>query len=105
MSRWTHIVAAIDVDTFIESDTIQQDVEALLNSAPKITGSESDAEVFVNVPSGYNVSCTYSNGTYHEFQTRVVITVIGDLRDRDRAQTKQEWLDFKKYIYKTVNGN
>lgn len=127
MSSWTHIVAAIDVDTFIDSHTIQQDVEKLLAAAPKITGSEGDADVFVNVLSGYNhhiyrdcERCDFYEGESSDgklycrkgdgdscldskFQTRVVITVIGDLRDRDREETKQEWLAFKTYIYKSVN--
>ena len=133
MSYWTHIAAVIDVDTYIESPTIQSDVEKLLKDAPKITGSEEDAAVFVNVLPGYNVSmsadcahCKFYGGEEgaeeghffcsadrnkgdecldSEYQTRVVITVIGDLRDRMRDQTKKEWLEFKKYIAKHVNDN
>ena len=32
MSYWTHIVAAIDVETYIQSKTIQSDVEKLLEA-------------------------------------------------------------------------
>lgn len=125
MSRWTHIVAAIDVDTYIESKTIKSDVEKLLEDAPKITGSESDAHVFVNVLPGHNVStnydcdhCKYGNtrrpdterggfwcdgpNGYEcpegEYQTRVVITVIGDLRDKTGSKTRKEWMKFKAFI-------
>ena len=132
MSWWTHISAVIDVETYIESHTIQSDVESLLKDAPKITGSEGDAEVFVNVLGGHNISvwpdclhCDFYGGEAEdgegfycsadrekgdecitgEYQSRVVITVLGDLRDRRRDQTKQEWLDFKKYIAKKVNGD
>ena len=131
MSMWTHIVATIDVDTCIECDNIKKYVEELLKIAPKITGSESDADVFVNVLSGHNVyishdceRCKYNNTIVHleegrftceapkeykcqsgEYQTRVVITVIGDLRDRTRDRTKSEWIEFKKFIAKYINGD
>ena len=131
MSMWTYIVAAIDVDTYIESKTIKSDIEKLLEEAPRITGSERNADVFVNVLSGYNSStncdcdhCVYQPTVRHcedggfmcdapedyecpegDYQTRVVITVIGDLRDRMKDQTKDEWNAFKKYIAKYINGN
>ena len=97
MSMWTHIVASIDVDTFKESHTIKEDVEKMLENAPKITGSERPADVFVNVLSGYTIS-TYENDKHEKFQTRVVITVIGDLRDRTVDQTEKEWKQFKDFI-------
>lgn len=94
MSMWTHIVASIDVDTFKESHTIKEDVEKMLEKAPKITGSEGPADVFVNVLSGSDI--TDVNGD--EFQTRIAITVIGDLRDRTKDQTEKEWNEFKDFI-------
>lgn len=131
MSHWTHIVAAIDVDTYIESSTIKTEVEKMLKNAPRITGSERDAEVFVNVLSGYNhytnadcTACKYGvtvcylkKGGYTceapdgyvcpegKYQTRVVITVIGDLRDRMREQTTEEWKAFKRYVGESINEN
>lgn len=131
MSSWTHIVAAIDVDTYKRSATIKEDVEKMLEHAPKITGSEGPADVFVNVLSGHNYwtscdceRCEYGNTVRYldeggfecdatmdyrcpqgEYQTRVVITIIGDLRDRMKDTTKEEWKAFKKYIEKHVNGN
>lgn len=97
MSMWTHIVASINVDTFKESDTIKEDVEKMLEDAPKITGSEGPADVFVNVLSGYNISI-YEDDKHKEYQTRVIITVVGALRDRTKAQTEKEWNDFKNFI-------
>lgn len=132
MSYWTHIVAAIDVETYIQSKTIQSDVERLLEDAPKITGSEGSADVFVNVLSGANhwtscdcACCDYKDTIQYdneeggfwcdcsdnyrcphgEYQTRVVITVIGDLRDRMKKRTKTEWQEFKKYIEEHINGD
>lgn len=131
MSMWTHIVAAIVVDTCIESKTIKSDVEKLLEDAPKITGSERNADVFVNVLSGSSTwtnfdcnHCKYRDTIQHdkenggfwcdcpdgyecpegEYQTQVVITVVGDLRDRMRDTTKTEWQEFKKYIDKYIKG-
>lgn len=97
MSMWTHIVASLDVETYIESNTIKEDVEKMLKKAPKITGSEGPADIFVNVLSGHNVSC-WDGDDRREYQTRVVITVIGDLRDRMKAQTEDEWSKFKNFI-------
>jgi hypothetical protein len=125
---WTHIAAVIDVNTYMESDDIENDVRNLLKAAPKITGSECDADVFVNVLSGHNMfttadcnRCKYGKTIQYyddgfdcespegydcpcgEYQTRVVITVVGDLRDRTRKETKTEWVEFKNFIHKTIN--
>jgi hypothetical protein len=94
---WTHIVASIDVDTFIQSDTIKEDVEKMLEKAPKITGSQGPADVFVNVLSGHCISI-YENDECKKFQSRIVITVIGDLGDRMKDQTEKEWKAFKDFI-------
>jgi hypothetical protein len=129
MSCWTHIIAAIDVDTYIESKTIEEDVRNMLKDAPLITGSEGEANIFVNVLPGHNVSmrsdcfhCPHYGGPVYdeeggfycdapsdfkcpegEYQTRVVITVIGDLRNRMKDQTKREFRQFKKFIKKHIN--
>jgi len=127
---WTHIVAAIDVDTYIEDKNIKSIVEKMLENAPKITGSEGNADVFVNVLSGYNswtncdcAHCEYGNTIQHlneggfkcdadwdyqcpegEYQSRVVITVVGDLRDRRKQQTHKEWNAFNNYVAKKIRG-
>ncbi len=130
MSMWTHIVASIDVDTYKEVNDPKLYVENLLKDAPRITGSEEDAEVFVNVLGGYNIftnadcaNCDYcggrrdnERGSFYcmapednefrcltgKYQSRVVITVIGDLRDRLIPETQKEWKAFKKYVRKVV---
>lgn len=127
MSYWTHIVAIIEVDTYKQDKNIKEIVENMLKSAPKITGSERDADIFVNVLSGHNVwmgadcdHCQYKdtivyndNGSFNcdaddnykcpegEYQTRVIITVVGNLRDRMREQTKREYKEFYNYLKKT----
>lgn len=55
MSCWTYIVGVIHVDTYKEVDDIKGYVEKALLSAPKITGSEYDASVFVNPVKGHNI--------------------------------------------------
>lgn len=124
MSYWTHIIATLDVDTYIEDKNIKEKVEDILKDAPKITGSEKNADIFVNVLSGHNTStncdcnsCDYKDTIIHhdkggfscdadktyqcpwgEYQTRVVITVIGDLRDRIKERTKEEYKEFYNFI-------
>jgi hypothetical protein len=124
MSAWTQIVAALDVDTFIHSNNLKDDIEVILKDAPKITGSEGNADVFVNVLSGYNVftgcdcdRCEHGDTVkelddgrfncdadddyecpYGRYQTRVAITVIGSLRDRYEEETKKEYEEFVRFV-------
>lgn len=127
MSKWTHIVATLYVETFTEDKNIGERVKKLIAAAPAITGSEANADIFVNPLSGYNTSisrncneCEYLisgdalnespwceapesyNCPTTEYQTVVAITIVGDLRDREINQTQQEYLDFKKYIEQTI---
>ena len=124
MSCWTHIVAVMHVETFAERVNIEQYVRDLLKDAPAITGSEGPASVFVNAEEGHDiytsracVICPWKDYYDEEgncaapenfdcpsgkFQSRVVITVCGDLRDRMKAETHKEWKAFQKYIFKTL---
>lgn len=123
MSCWTHIVSTIDVDTHIADENIKEKVEKILENAPKITGSESDADIFVNKLNGHNIftsadcqRCKYKDTIIDgddgfsceseedytcpsgEYQTRVVITIMGDLRDRTKETTLREYKEFVKFI-------
>lgn len=127
MSCWTYIVGVIHVNTYKEVDDIKEYVEKALRGAPKITGSERDASVFVNPVAGHNIytscdcaRCEYRETLHHsdagfwceapegcrcpsnEYQTCAVITVQGSLRDRLRKQTRKEWNKFHQYIAKTL---
>lgn len=124
MSYWTHIVAVMHVETFAERVNIEQYVRDLLKDAPAITGSEGPASVFVNQEEGHNIYTTRAceicpwkdsdDGDGNcaapdefdcpsgEFQSRVIITVCGDLRDRMKAETHKEWKAFQKYVFKTL---
>lgn len=123
MSHWTHIVGVMHVETHRTEDDIKLYVEEKLKNAPKITGSEGDADVFVNRQSGYSVwlsndcgrcqygdTVEYCNGYQEcdapegfrcpsgEYQSRVIITVCGDLRDRSKEETEKEWDEFYRYV-------
>lgn len=127
MSFWTHIVGVMHVETYAEVDDIKAYVEEALKGAPKITGSEMDASVFVNIEPWHNVStncdcgrCQYKETLkfyddgfecdapdgyrcpYGEYKTRAVITIQGDLRDRMKQRTKKEWNAFHRYIAKKL---
>ena len=108
MSRWVHVTGCLYVETYKEESDIKKCVEEMLTDAPKITGSERDADIFINPLSGHNTwtncdceHCEYGKTVVHleeggfkcdaedgydcpdgEYQTCVAITIIGDLRDR-----------------------
>lgn len=131
MSMWTHITACMSVETGIvaKKPALKKQVKEYLDKAPKITGSEGPADVFVNIQSGYSFYTSYDcdrceykdsiielkdeNGDDYmmcsapdkhdcsaEYQTRVVISVQGDLRDRVKEETEKEFEEFKKYVEK-----
>ena len=126
MSQWTHVVGSLYIETYKEKDNIKKFVENILEKAPKITGSERDADVFVNPLSGYNTStncdcerCIYKDTIIHldeggfqcdadntfecpegDYQTCVVITIVGDLRDKDGETTKKEIEEFIRFLQK-----
>lgn len=130
MSRWTHITSCISIEAGILDNKIglKREIQKILRHAPKITGSENDADIFVNIPSGYNFfmsrdceHCKYKDTIRHitkegeeclecdapryydcssEYQTQAVISIQGDLRDKDGETTKVEFIDFLNYIKK-----
>ena len=126
MSMWVHITACLSVETgFVEKpNVLKKIIQKELKSAPKITGSEGCADVFVNIQSGFNLwlnkdcnHCPYSNtivwtgeGKFTcdppkgykckpgEFQTCVTISVQGDLRDKTKQETIKEFEEFLDFI-------
>lgn len=128
MSRWTYITACISADTCLDESKseIRKRVKKVLKTAPKITGSERDADIFINFQSGYNtsigkdcnhckfgasVTCLEDGGFScdgpddyicpdSKYQTCIVMSVQGDLRDRTKQQTIKEFNDFLAYLEK-----
>lgn len=124
MSRWTHIAACIYLETNIRSKYIKDVIEQELIKAPKITGSEGPADIFVNPLSGHNLytsidclHCPHNDKLVNilhgeiicehpddftcpegEYQTSVCISIIGNLRDRDRKRTRKEYDNFIKWL-------
>lgn len=129
MSAWTYIVGVLNVDTCTANKNIKNYAEKMLKNAPAITGSERNASVFVNICPGYNLDigmncdeCQYRDTVKHlgcstyecdapddydcssgDFQTEIVITVHGELRDKSRETTLEEWKAFKRFIKKELN--
>jgi hypothetical protein len=97
MSRWTHIAAVLHIDTDVMDKNIEDLVSDKIKNAPAITGSERNVDIFVNVLSGHNTSI-YNNGMWEKFQTCLVITIVGDLRNRTERQTTRDYKKFTKYL-------
>lgn len=118
MSKWTYVCGAIWVDTY-DSCAIEK-IEEFLVNAPKITGSEKDVEIFLNQTEDCNVyldsdcgNCKFNDVVRQrevttftckaeedykcpsaEFNTMVVMTLFGALRDRTYNKTKEEYDTF-----------
>lgn len=101
MSRWTHITSCMSVDTCIENKKrVKKSIIDYIAKAPKITGSEHDAEVYVTLQRGYNISSWEQDkkGEFIKYQSCIIISIQGDLRDKDGETTKEEFIDFLNYI-------
>ena len=101
MSRWTHITACLSVDTFEENrKSIKKSIVDYIDKAPKITGSEADADIYLNLQRRYNISSWKQNkhGDFMTYQSCIVISIQGDLRDKDGETTKKEFVKFLNYI-------
>lgn len=103
MSRWTHITSCMSVDTCIENrKRVKKSIIDYINNAPKITGSEKDADIYITLQRDYNVSSWKQNnkGEFIKYQTCIIISIQGDLRDKDGETTKEEFINFLNYIKK-----
>lgn len=122
MSKWVYVVGTIEVETYNHSKKPKKYLKNLIKDAPKITGSEGPVEVFVNIPSGHSVSitgdcascphgklkglkmkCKAKNGdqcTTGYYQTKAIISLYGNLRDREIKQTEEEYSAFMRFLEK-----
>ena len=120
---------SVETGIVVKKPELRRRVKEFLKSAPEITGSEGPADIFVNIQGGYNFytshdcdRCKYKDSIIElkdedgndymmcsapdkhdcsaEYQTRVVISVQGDLRDRVKEETEKEFEEFKKYVEK-----
>lgn len=99
MSIWTHIQSVIIAKTS-DSDTPLKDIKDIMRHAPKITGSEENAFVFVNHIPRSTASDIDENGEFHDYKSDFCITIIGDLRDRCFEETAKEYSRFIRFINK-----
>lgn len=101
MSRWTHITSCMSVDTCVENrKRIKKSIIDYIDKAPKITGSEGNAEIYIALQRGYNISSWKKNkdNDFIHYQSCIIISIQGDLRDKDGETTKEEFINFLNYI-------
>lgn len=97
MSMWTHVTGCIYVDTMQDRKDIKKYIKKILKDAPLITGSEKNADIFINPLSGYNTS-VFNGDNIEDFQTCAAITIVADLRDREMEKTQEEIVGFTDFI-------
>lgn len=103
MSHWSHIRGTIEIDTFARSTPEALYIaEMAVRHLPRISGSERNAAWYVNLKAGHCASSNvdefnqqsnlYDDPHYKSFETQtlVILTLNGDLRDRDAAATLKE---------------
>ena len=105
MSKWTYVIGTVKVDTFSSSSAEAMFIaQTVVNHLPKITGSERDVEYYFNLIKGPNTSSTFDDfgchtnlyKNFYEYQSEVLVTFQGSLRDREFEETLKE-------VTKTVN--
>ena len=122
MSYWTHVNGSIIVDvpgrTQEESEYV---LKTVLKHLPVVTGSESDMDVFIQRQSGTNMSSSHDEygmttnnlvdrygdrsrtRGWLEVQTKYILTVQGDLRDREFDDTFKEFMNWLCRLAKRVS--
>lgn len=93
MSKWTYIKAMIIAECFnLENKNRRQTIGFLnetIKKYPSITGSESNANLFINVDNNFD-----NDSDTHSF----LITIMGSLRDRSIKTTLKEYNALLRHI-------
>lgn len=84
MSRWTYILASFSIETRWNREPMEERITEFLKTAPKITGSEGNV----------NIAVTVFPGNDYDMES-AVLSIVGNLRDRAKAQTYTEYLNFR----------
>lgn len=89
MSIWTNIKASILIKDFknYEEEDIQGFIQEINAYAPKITGSEGNATIYVEVENDYSEKISWLD-----------INIEGNLRDRDSEQVRKEFDYFLSWL-------
>ena len=100
MSQWTYVAAELQLRGplyRIGTDEFNIGKDKILKAFKgKITGSEEDADVFVEKRSGYSLS----DGDGTRMDDRYALVIVGELRDRTLDETKGELVA----AYKSIAG-
>lgn len=98
MSLWTHVVGAIHANFYGNSTSeAWENAITILKDAPKVTGSEGDMQTFVHPLDGYN-NAEYDTNVERKWQTGMVVSLVGDLRDRTVEAVCKEMKPFLDYV-------
>lgn len=94
MSSWTHLqfIAEVTTGRACRSRTELKEqigAEPLLSASGTITGSEHDAETFINIPTSPTIQHLSEGGSVFMWDT-AYITVVGHLRGRTKEDTEKE---------------
>lgn len=98
MSVWVRTLAVYEIDTWRGTNKIKSIVRSTMKSAPQITGSDGNANIFINFPPGYDYIRYATDGRLFKYQTRFYITIIGDLRNCHKAGVRENLDQFEKFI-------
>ena len=119
MSYWTYVRGVIQVDGVGRTQPeIEYILKTVLDHLPLVTGSERNMHVYLNREVGYNES--HSHNEFGEFlhyesfgldvaydderkdrmQTKYLITIEGDFRDRYYEQTYKEFMHWLTVLAK-----
>lgn len=114
MSMWTHTRGVLVINCFYGATQQYKDdiVDEIVRNAPKVTGSENDLEIQVVRALGDNGFCAewfYDIQDQKEYQVtyyqqqRYTLILNGDYRDREYAQTKEEFEKLLDYLARRLD--
>ena len=128
MSYWTYIRAIVDITIFNPIQCDMDFINEMMELAPKITGSEGNAQVTVirknqshtesscefcpfrksiRWQDASHFSCLPVEGyqcKFTEYYDSYSIIIIGNLRDKFKEETKKEFNEFKHWISTSSQG-
>lgn len=109
MSQWTTVIGTIVVDTYSVSNAESIFIaQTVLDHLPKITGSEGDVQMSVQLVSDCNRSRSRNeldvphHGSMFRTQSNVIITIYGTLRDMSFESTIKDSLKFLNRLSKRL---
>lgn len=110
MSQWTYVRGMIEADVCgMTTSETRFLAETATQVIPKVTGSERDMAIYVTIPDGPNASSSTDmfnresnlhpkHGPWFESQTKALLTLHGNLRDRDHETTLKELTNMLKKL-------